>query len=148
MPNLRRWIYRRDTGPKSCLSSRIGFSFNKDGGAMAYRDFGARSSLRINKAKLIYSSWALISIRLFWGCIAVNVAGKRAHYFAREVTDQSAFLLRSYHHSLLLITSLKMSSGHCNGSICEWKLDVFKTVWVGQFSFLRVNLAKYLIFKD
>lgn len=147
MPSLRRWIYGWDTGPKSCLSSRIGFSFNKDGGAMAYRDFGARSSPRINKAKLIYSNWALISIRLFWRYIAVNVTRKRAHYFPREVTDESAFPLHNYHRSFFLITSLKMSSGHCNGRICEWKLDVFKTVWVGQFSFLTVNLAKYLIFK-
>lgn len=146
MPNLYRWIYGWDTGPKFCLSSCIGFSFNKDSGAMAYWDFGARSSPRINKAKLIYSNWALISIRLFWRYIAVNVMRKRAHYFPREVTDESAFPLRNYHHSL--ITSLKTSSGHCNGSICEWKLDVFKTVRVGQFSFLAVNLAKYLIFKD
>lgn len=148
MPNLCHWIYRQDTGPKSRLSCHIGFSFNKDGGAMAYRDFGARSSPRINKPKLIYSNWALISIRLFWRYIAVNLTRRRAHYFPREVTDESAFPLCNHHRSFFLITSLKMSSGHCNGSICEWKLDVLKAVWVRQFSFLTVYLAKYLIFKD
>lgn len=65
MPNLCLWIYRQDTRPKFCLNSSTGFSSNRDAGAMAYWDFGARSSLRINKAKLIYSNWTLISIRLF-----------------------------------------------------------------------------------
>lgn len=84
---------------------------------MAYRDFGARSSPRINKAKLIYSNWALISIRLLWRYIAVNVTRKRAHYFPREVTDESAFPLHNYHRSFFLITSLEMSSGHCNVNV-------------------------------
>lgn len=148
MPNIHCWIYGWETRPKSCPSSRIVFSFNKGSGAMTYLDFWSRSSPRINKAKLINSNWVLISIRLFWRYTAANVMRKRAHYFLREVTDQSGFLLCNYHCSFFVIISLETSSGRCNGSTCEWELDVFKTVWAQQFSFLTVKLAKYLIFKD